>query len=247
MVGEIGTVTRIAPQVSVEQVKHQAYAPKDIQKTDAAEKGIGTAFEEGDDSSYQMEDVVAVSEFGDTVQVSEEGKGHLVQEQNPDGSVKANVLRENELENFSIFPQAADEEEEEAEALSDAEASGAEDFEISSSTYKLYTDARLEQMYLKGEISRYDYETEVERREQEEQESEDRQESVTSTVKESDSHMQSVNRTEDAIEMALSDQASQATDPKMRLDIMQKLDQLVEMNQEQEKQEEQKQLQLQVG
>ena len=246
MINEIGSVSRIIPQVPVNQIKRQTYVPDKTRKADETKpENEQLAKEENDEDSLQKEDVVAVSDFGDTVQFSDEGKDQYGQDQ--DGSVKVNGQKRERLENFSIFPQAKEDEKEvsdsqfagktkEKDKAEDEDKSKTEDFSVTTNSYAGYTDARLEQMYLQGEISRYDYEAEIEKREQEEQETEKQQETNAKISGKADSEIKSAERAKSAIEAAFSEKASKTIDPKMRLDIMQKLEQLGKENEEQEDQ-----------
>ncbi len=118
------------------------------------------------DKEQELDHVVAVSEHGDTVQVSDEANAASEQNEVEEETSAAQILKEqNEA-------AALSEEENVQEAVeSKNRIEEEENFEAESTGYSGVTDGELEEMYLEGDISRDDYEKEVEEREAE---SEDR-------------------------------------------------------------------------
>ncbi|MBQ7565010.1 MAG: hypothetical protein IJT16_13610 [Lachnospiraceae bacterium] len=116
------------------------------------------------DQQKELEDVVSVSEDGDTVQVKEDSEkkleddrfGHVdIVEQELAGVYNAPA----ETPNIEIKAPEKPEDEEEIPAI-ETKAQGTQ-----ITSYAGYTDSQLEQMYLKGEISKNDYDKEIEARE----------------------------------------------------------------------------------
>ena len=137
-----------------------------------------------EDKSY-LEDLVAVSEYGDTLQVSEEG--HELSEagaytadtkkdvdaqdtkqsiDTQEAEVIAFPTKKEEPANFNIDTKASqDEEIDMGPMFEDKEEKTAD----APTSFAGYTKSQLNQMYLKGEISQYKYETEIEKRNEETQ------------------------------------------------------------------------------
>ena len=116
-----------------------------------------------------LENVVSVSEDGDTVQVSEDGATEL--EESASGAVvsrtdaeeKASIREEEDIE---IEPVEAPEIEPiEAPEITPIENNTGDD-KRQINSFVGYTDQQVEQMYLEGEISQNDYNTEIARREE---------------------------------------------------------------------------------
>ena len=118
-----------------------------------------------------LENVVSVSEDGDTVQVSDEGSREL--DESASGTVISQTDREPETSRFEedieiepitppeITPIEAPEIASETAAAEETESA---DRDITS--FAGYTDQQVEQMYLEGEISQNDYNNEIARREE---------------------------------------------------------------------------------
>ncbi len=156
-----GTMTAPVTPTRIQSVA--ATAPESPQK--AAEKKPVEKEEK-----EPLKDVVSVSEDGDTVQVVRESEEKLEDElfgrvDVLDQELSGVYNAEKEITNIEI--KDPDEEEEEDKALK-IEEEPVEEKEIQS--YAGYTDQQLEQMYLKGEISKQDYDSEMELRESREAE-----------------------------------------------------------------------------
>ncbi|MBQ9609075.1 MAG: hypothetical protein IJV15_06470 [Lachnospiraceae bacterium] len=137
-----------------------------------------------EDKAY-LEDLVAVSEYGDTLQVSEEG--HELSESGiysadtkedadtqdtkssidtRDAEVIAFPSKKEVPENFNIDTKASSDKEIDMGPMFEDEDEKTADVPTS---FAGYTKSQLNQMYLKGEISQYKYETEIEKRNEETQ------------------------------------------------------------------------------
>lgn len=116
-----------------------------------------------------LENVVSVSDDGDTVQVSDEGAqeltdsetGAVISQRQPED----NVLRDEE--DIEIEPIEAPEIEPiEAPEITPVTTDDKEDQKREITSFVGYTDQQVEQMYLEGEISQNDYNNEIARREE---------------------------------------------------------------------------------
>ena len=132
-----------------------------------------------DDRSY-LEDLVAVSEFGDTLQVSEEGQELSDDSKKVADSQETKKTIDTDEAEVIAFPSDKEKSENfdiEIKASADAEEIDMgpmfeeKDDKVSDTptSFAGYTKSQLNQMYLKGEISQYRYETEIERRDEEAQ------------------------------------------------------------------------------
>ena len=116
-----------------------------------------------------LDNVVSVSEDGDTVQVSEDGATELEE------SASGAVVSRTDSEDKAVIREEEDIEIEPVEApeIEPIEAPEIEPVNNATDTDKRqinsfvgYTDQQVEQMYLEGEISQNDYNTEIARREE---------------------------------------------------------------------------------
>ena len=160
------------------------------------------------DSSKDLDDVVAVSEYGDTVQVTKKGQERLEEQEE---------LRKKEIQ------ERSDRKERLAELEEDAQTSSEEDTQKVTSLAG-YTSSQLKQLYLKGAISQYAYETQMEKKE--EQLESDRQTGEKSSVDNAKSIRNSdvLSRKNTAIESAYSSDSSEVLSSETRVDILDKLD-----------------------
>ncbi len=139
-----------------------------VQKQDEAEKPKLNKKEES------LENVVARSEYGDTVQVSEDGANEL--EESRQGAVvaeegEASYLaneKDNE-ENFSIErPEIAEIEKPEIVLpevkTPEVELLGSQEVEVEGPPFNEYSSGQMEAFYQDGDISEYTYDTEISRR-----------------------------------------------------------------------------------
>ena len=131
---------------------------------DAPEK-ISEKKTDNSEQQKKLEDVVSVSEDGDTVQVKEDSAerleedrfGHVdIVDQELAGVYNAPA----ETPNIEIKAPEKPEVEEELPAIETGSGQGTQ-----ITSYAGYTDSQLEQMYLKGEISKNDYDKEIASRE----------------------------------------------------------------------------------
>lgn len=113
-------------------------------------------------SEKELEDVIAVSRDGDTVQASEISKERLEE----DAFGKMVVNEEKEEDNRLEEERKEEVKEEAVKEENREEAQEKYDTAQNNMTYAGYTDAQLEQMYLKGDISKNDYDKEMEAREE---------------------------------------------------------------------------------
>ena len=181
------------------QTNIPAAEPTVVQKPEPVRTTVETADEGLRESSpekvaeRELDNVVAVSEHGDTVQVSEEGEERLETEASlaaaDEEESAAQILLEQDEESESaaqILLEQDEESESAAEILLEQNEAAAvsresnvteamqrqreleneENFEAESTNYAGYTDQQLEQMYMKGEISQSDYQREIDSREE---------------------------------------------------------------------------------
>ena len=145
-----------------------------------------------------LKDVVAESEYGDTVQVSSKGQERY----------------EREI--------AAAKESSKEEPLEEEEKESSDDSDSKPVITSLagYTEAQLKQLYLQGDISKYDYESRVEQKEEllsnEMETNEKNSEDTTKGIQK----MDSIERSMDAIDNAFSPDSSDRLSSEQRVDIM---------------------------
>lgn len=136
------------------------------------------------------------------------------------------VTVEVETESAEVTATATNAAEENATTAEQTAAAAEEDdaaVEQTSTNFAGISDDRLEQMYLQGEISRYDYETEIESREAErEQRTEDR-EAFSERMKELEGAGRRADNDAEAIRDATSDRANDTLTAEQRLDIIENL------------------------
>lgn len=131
-----------------------------------------------------------------------------------------------EVETEAAGATASAEEGTTAEQL--AEESGEEDDETvqqTSSNFAGISDDRLEQMYLQGEISRYDYETEIESREAEREQRAEDSGAFSDRMNRLDAVGRQTDNNAEAIRDATSGQASDTLTAEQRLDMIEDLQQ----------------------
>ena len=151
-----------------------------------------------DTAKASLKDVVAESEYGDTVQVSSKGQERY----------------EREI--------AAAKESSKEEPLEEEEKESSDDSDSKPVITSLagYTEAQLKQLYLQGDISKYDYESRVEQKEEllsnEMETNEKNSEDTTKGIQK----MDSIERSMDAIDNAFSPDSSDRLSSEQRVDIM---------------------------
>ncbi|MCR5665828.1 MAG: hypothetical protein K6G01_03260 [Eubacterium sp.] len=163
--------------------------PTSAPKTSEGHEQV-TAPEEAKKREDELENVVSVSEDGDTVQVSPEGNEKL--------DVKV-VRAETETDDEPV----------------NNEESGVQDFHIVS--YAGMSNQQLEQLYQQGKISRHDYETQMEVREErvESQQSENSQE--TEEMAGYSALSEEADRMGEAIKEAYEETANDTIDAQIRM------------------------------
>ena len=173
-----------AMPTQTEAVKPQPVRTETVKESVEAERTQPQSTQTSE-TEPREENIVSVSEHGDTVAVSDEGEelNELAQttsisEVDRERSA-AEILKEQakvrQAESERILEEQLSENEGVSERTSGARqtenAEGVEEnFEAQSVvSYNTYSDQQLEQMYLKGEISRIDYQNEMESREAEDE------------------------------------------------------------------------------
>ncbi len=143
-----------------------------------------------DDSDTKEEDVLVETDFGDTLMISGKGKEVL--------KTKVESLDEDVQED-------KDDEDQEAQA---------------PTSFAGISDSQMKEMYLKGEISRYQYETEIEQRkelrEQDEARKDENNRSVNAFLRKEDE----IAQTADAVKNAYKTDSAKIPDAKKRLDML---------------------------
>ncbi|MBR1599094.1 MAG: hypothetical protein IJ661_09315 [Lachnospiraceae bacterium] len=183
-----------------------------------------------------LENVVSVSEDGDTVQVSDDGADKLEDVVN-----QADIYDEetpiNELKPDSYYVEMtkAAQEDKKIDILDNEKNIIVEDSDDVNSTlntvdsddkvtnitsFNGYTDTQLEQMYLKGEISKYNYDQEMNARETEREELQDNNENASKQVMATVNGMERVSQDAAQIKQAFAEDSVTAPDAAQRVEIM---------------------------
>ena len=180
----------------------------------------------------ELADVIAVSEDGDTVQATENSLNKLDEEEENKTVIRDGVPddRENPIakmkEAMEKVKKAIAEKDEKAEEKEEEKA--AEEFKQQITSFDGYTDQQLEQLYIKGEISKADYDKEMDSRE--EQKTSDAQErnNFSKDMTEKIVLTEENTRGGAAIETAYSDRANNETmKPDERIKAMENLEDIM--------------------
>ncbi|WP_176762424.1 hypothetical protein [Eubacterium oxidoreducens] len=167
--------------------------PTSAPKTSEGHEQV-SAPEEIKEKEVELENVVSVSEDGDTVQVSPEGNEKL--------DVKV-IHSETEIEDEPV--QKTD--------------TSVEDFQVTS--YAGMSNQQLEQLYLQGKISRADYESEIEAREERIESLQNTNSQAIEKMTGYQAVSEEATRVGDAIKEAYEDTASDTIDAQIRMQAVQ--------------------------
>ena len=197
------------PRVKSADTVKQPDAAQDKKASEAGKKA----------EEKQLENVISTSQDGDTVQAGKEAldklkedeeygrvvdKGSLLAAKDPSAERRAELREEAE--------KKAEEKEEEKEE------------EKNVTSFNGYTDAQLKQMYLKGDISRQDYDKEIEDRESKKEARGEEEEKFMKEGAQNVGKQKENERDADTIKNIGSEDSSDAPDAMMRAQIMQALD-----------------------
>ncbi len=188
----------------------------------------------------ELPDLVAVSEFGDTLQVSKKGReqsedkktvvgedGEMLGEVTGFASEEKSALKVSREEGEKQFLTKQTEKKEEEDKK-----------EKQISSYEAYTDAQMQQLYLQHKITRYDYETEMKKRVDERED--EREDDLKEEIEQKTGINQAIFKAErtgqavEAVEKAYEEETSETTTPKTRIEIMEALNRQQQEEQQQE-------------
>lgn len=173
-----------------------------------------------------LENVVSVSEDGDTVQVSDEGSDKLntkafEEEEFVNASYDPAKLAFPERQEFIISPYNDNESD-----ISISDNTNENTYSPSITSFTGYTDAQLEQLYLKGDISRFDYDQEIEAREAQREEAEDSNRNMNEQVMGAVNGMERASQDAEQIKTAFGSESNENPDPAARIDLLSQLQDL---------------------
>ncbi|MCR5098088.1 MAG: hypothetical protein K6B14_03980 [Lachnospiraceae bacterium] len=164
----VDTVKNSATEIRTPAQREESAVDRAITENTEKERTDRTRETEQQRREDALENVVSVSDDGDTVQVSDEGAQEL--SESTSGAVisqrqsEAEALRDEE--DIEIEPVEAPEIEPiEAPEITPV-TTDTDDEKREITSFVGYTDQQVEQMYLKGEISQNDYNNEIARREE---------------------------------------------------------------------------------
>ena len=228
--------TPVTPPVKEAPEKVEKVEKKEpTRETDELEKAA-----EREKAAPEEREIVSVSEDGDTVAVQksnadeldEERQGTVIETGREDENKAANAATdERETEAIEApeieedkapeiqpmtLPDAA---KETAKAQADEEADE-KDYEQKIVSFAGYTNDQIEQMYLDGKISQYDYNKEIESREKRVENIQVSNEELSNNMNALDAAGRDVDNTGNAIAAATSDQASQTLTAQQKLDAI---------------------------
>ena len=193
----------------------------------------------------QLENIVSVSEDGDTVQVSEKGQAELEDKEHVRVVADSETRQENyavKQENFDVSADvkkaAADDKDEEAKKAGIVQEDDDEDKPAASKkimSFSGYTDAQVEQLYRKGEISRYDYEKEMTKREEQLEKKLETGHAFSEEMSENIQTQETAERRSNAVEMAYAADASDTLSPQTRVDAVLQMEELGQEQQEEQR------------
>lgn len=176
-----------------------------------------------------LEDVVAVSEDGDTLQVREEDTAKasydlfededlsLVDNDTVKLEKKETKPIDDEKKEVELPPMFRDDDNEPVVEVSKPEINTTTS---NITSYAGYTDTQLKQMYLDGEISKYNYDKEMESRDEEKQNIASSNKDFSKEVMNTVSGMDKVSEDAEQIQIAFGNNSSQTPDPSTRVEIM---------------------------
>lgn len=192
-----------------DSVKEQKEVKDALERDDLEQKGR---------NQKKTDHVVATSEFGDTIQVSEEGQAKL------ESKVKSTEIQQPE-DTKKIAAEIT------------GSIKGAEDVEMAEnqdksveapSSYAGVSDAQMKELYLKGAISRYDYDKVIEQRKEIRESESDQREVLDQQLSQALKKTESIDRKTDAYKAAFDKEAVAVPDAGTRLDMMDKATQTAE-------------------
>lgn len=176
-----------------------------------------------------LEDVVAVSEDGDTLQVREEDTAKASYDLFEDedlSSIDNDAVKlekketkpiDDEKKEVDLPPMFRDDDNEPVEEVSKPEIKTTTS---NITSYAGYTDTQLKQMYLDGEISKYNYDKEMESRDEEKQNIASSNKDFSKEVMNTVSGMEKVSEDAEQIQIAFGNNSNQTPDPSTRVEIM---------------------------
>lgn len=189
------------------------------------------------DSDRSLDHVVATSDFGDTLQVSEEGQARY--DQYDQTALLPPMFRKTEAEQAAVSMEA--DTETEAKAVETAEESEPavipeEKTASAPTSYAGISDSQMRELYLKGVISRYDYDSVIEQRKEVRESEDERKDQLDQQLDTAIQRTDKVDRESEAIRIAFGDDSTPVPDAGTRLDMMDKASKTAEdKNAEQEK------------
>ena len=195
-----------------------------------------------------LENVVSVSEDGDTVQVSDDGNDKLnsavnesdiyeeeipVNEAAPDSyyvemtkaaseEKKIDTIEDDIITNIqdSNLETAQNNEVNDIEITSTLNADDTDDNVTNITSFNGYTDTQLEQMYLKGEISKYNYDQEMNAREAEREDQQNNNEDTSKQVMATVNGMERVAQDAAQLQQAFAEDTVTTPDAAQRVEIL---------------------------
>ena len=200
----------------------KAFDTPDVGKEDS--KSLEAAKEHREKLREELlENVISVSEDGDTVQVSDDSSDKLSNTQN---NIFGNDIFEEEEpvntfapDSYSVditskVPLDIDID------LSDKNTDKASDQTSKITSFKGYTDTQLEQMYLKGEISKYNYDQEIDARKAQREELQNDNADTSKEMMSTVTGMERVTQDSEQLQKAFSDNSAAVPDAAKRVEIM---------------------------
>ena len=189
------------------------------------------------DSDRSLDHVVATSDFGDTLQVSEEGQARY--DQYDQTAKMPPMFQKAEPEQAAVSMKS--DTETNAKAVEIAEESEPvvtpeETTESAPTSYAGISDSQMKELYLKGVISRYDNDSVIEQRKEVRESENERKDQLNQQLDTAIQKTDKVDRESEAIKIAFGDDSSPVPDAGTRLDMMDKASKTAEdKNAEQEK------------
>lgn len=171
-----------------------------------------------------LENVISVSEDGDTVQVSDDGTDKLNNTVNQ-ADIYEEEIPVNDTKTDSYYVEVSRLDNNDKDDSDNININNNSDNTSSSTlsnitSFKGYTDKQLEQMYLKGEISKYNYDQEMNARKAQREEMLDNNEDASKEVMATVNGMERVSQDAAQLQQAFAEGTASTPDAAQRVEIM---------------------------
>ncbi|MBR5422265.1 MAG: hypothetical protein IK115_14075 [Lachnospiraceae bacterium] len=230
-IGAVGAGAGISPAAAAVNTRPQRVQQSpDTTKAAEQSREQASAKEAGEKRKERLEDVIATSKDGDTVQATKTAIEQLKEDEEEGRVVPKDSLMAAKETTAAINP-AKERIEEEQKEKEEKEEEEEEQQQITS--FAGYTDAQLKQLYVKGDISKQDYDKEIESREEERTQQGEKAEAFQKEEAQNIADMNENERDEQKMKNLGSPDSSDAPDAMMRARILQSLDANAIFNQDQ--------------